>query len=51
VPALAASLERLIGDADFRRQMGERAMQFVRGDRSLPLASAALDALIRRAVA
>jgi glycosyltransferase involved in cell wall biosynthesis len=49
--ALAAAMERLIGDAALRRQMGEQAMQFVRGERNLPLASAALDALIRRAVA
>jgi len=48
--ALAASLERLMGDADLRRKMGGKAMQFVRGERNLPLASAALDTLIRRAV-
>ena len=49
--ALASSLEWLIGDAALRQQMGKKAMQFVRSERSLPLASAALDALIRRAVA
>ena len=49
--ALAVSLARLIADAGLRRQMGDRAMAFVRGERSLQEASKQLDRLLRQVAA
>ena len=51
VTALTASLARLIGDAGLRRQMGDNGMAFVRGERSLDVASAELDRLLRQVAA
>jgi glycosyltransferase involved in cell wall biosynthesis len=48
---LTASLALLIGNAGLRREMGNRAMAFVRGQRSLDVASAELDRLLRQVAA
>ena len=51
VTALTASLARLIGDAGLRRRMGDKAMAFVRNERSLEVASAGLERLLRQVAA
>ncbi len=48
VAQFAIAVDELIGNADLRNSMGKQALAFARGERGIAIASARLDALLKR---